>query len=280
MNNCVLISGNSALKLGTASYGDFRDCTFGNCVISGSRYGIAMYIKDGALVEGINFANISVDTSVDYVNKRTGASRTWIEYPLFLDLEKRSDDSALGRIRDVSFSDISICTKGRVLVGGPPGRPLENLRFHNLTMRVTGFEAVAGQHKPRGIARIRPAPRETDYSDVPAALIFAHIRGLDLRDIQVCWDTGGQVENRHALYAAQVEDFTLNGFAGASSGSKFAAIGLQATKHVFITAARPDAETKVLLGLSGISEEEVVLTGNDLSHVAKVMAPSVCYVRP
>jgi len=52
VTNNVLASDDSGIKLGTASYGDFRDCTFSNCVITGTRYGIAMYIKDGAVVEG------------------------------------------------------------------------------------------------------------------------------------------------------------------------------------------------------------------------------------
>jgi hypothetical protein len=155
VNNCVLIGDDSAVKFGTASYGDFRDCTFANCVISGSHYGIAMYIKDGGLVEGIRFSNFTIDTSIAFKNRQTGGSGHWIEYPIFLDLEQRGEDSAIGRIRDVSFSDISIRSKGRVLVGGLPDRPLENVSFCNLLMRVTGFEEVEHQHKPRGVGKIR-----------------------------------------------------------------------------------------------------------------------------
>ena len=278
VDNCVLVSDNSALKLGTASYGDFRDCTFANCVISGSRYGIAMYIKDGALVEGIRFSNITIDTSVGHYNERTGSTRQWIEYPIFLDLEKRTDESALSRIRDVSFSDISIRTKGRVLVGGLPERPLENLSFRNIVMRITGFEPVEAQHKPRGVARIRPAPREADYSTVPAALIFANARDIDLRDVRVIWDAPGPPQDRHAIYAGRVEGFSLNGFAGGPSGKRLAAIGLEKTRKVFISEARPDPGTAVFVGLSGVPPEEVVMAGNDLGKATKAMTNGGCYV--
>ena len=278
VNNCVLISDDSAIKFGTASWGDFRDCTFGNCVISGSHYGIAMYIKDGGLVEGIRFANIAIDTSIAFKNQRTGHKGSWIEYPIFLDLEKRGEDSALGRIRDVSFSDISIRTKGRVLVGGPPERPLENLSFRNVLMRVTGFENVENQHKPRGVARIRPSTRETDYAEVPSALIFDNIRGLDLRDVRVVWDTDAPPQNRHAIYASRVEDFSINGFAGGPAGTKLAAIGLEKAKRVFITAARPDPGMAVFVGLSGPMDQEVVLTGNDLRGGTKAVEPGACYM--
>jgi len=278
VDNCILISAQSAIKLGTASWGDFRDCTFGNCVISGSHYGLAMYIKDGALVEGIRFANITIDTSVAFKSRQTGRKESWIEYPIFLDLEQRGDGSALGRIRDVAFSDISIRSKGRILVGGPPDRPLENVSLHNVLMRVTGFEPVEKQHKPRGVARIRPSTPETDYSPAPSAMIFDNIRGLDLRDIRVVWDTPGPAQDRHAIYAARVENFSINGFAGGPAGTKLAAIGLEKAKHVFITAARPDPGTGVFVGVSGTAEQEVVLTGNDLSTGTKPVEVGAAYV--
>jgi len=278
VNNCVLISAQSAIKLGTASYGDFRDCTFGNCVISGSHYGIAMYIKDGGVVEGIRFSNFTIDTSIAFKNQQTGETAHWIEYPIFLDLEQRGEGSAIGRIRDLSFSDISIRSKGRVLVGGLPDRPLENVSFCDLLMRVTGFEEVEHQHKPRGVAKIRPAPRETDYSTAPAALIFDNIHGLSLRDVRVIWDTPPPAGDRHALYAGRVDDLSINGFAGGPSGTKLAAIGLEKTKRVFITAARPDPDTAVFIGTNGVPDNEIALVGNDLPPGTKAVSAGVSYV--
>jgi hypothetical protein len=263
VTNCVLISDDSAIKLGTASYGDFRDCTFSNCAITGTRYGIAMYIKDGALVEGIQFSNITIDTSVAHYNRQTKSTREWIEYPIFLDLEKRTDESILSRLRDVSFSDINIRTKGRVLVGGIPERPLENLSFRNITMRVTGFEPVEKQKKPRGVAKIRPSTPETDYSTVPAAMIFANVRGLNLRDIRVLWDTAAGAQDRHALYAGRVDDLAIEGFEGEAAGTKLAAIGLEQVTRAFVNAARP-----LTLGLYKTPEQELVLTGNKAKQSA------------
>jgi Glycosyl hydrolases family 28 len=278
VDNCILISDDSAIKLGTASWGDFRDCTFANCVITGTRYGIAMYIKDGGLVEGIRFANITIDTSVAFENARTGRTRSRSEYPIFLDLEQRGEGSALGRIRDVSFSDISIRGKGRVLVASVPQRPLENLSFHNILMRVTGFENVAKEHKPRGVGKIRESTPETDYGPAPAALVFANIHGLDLRDVRVIWDTTEAPQDRHVIYAGRVEDFSLNGFSGGPAGTKLAAIGLEKAKRIFITAARPDPGTAVLLGVSGVLNADFVLTGNDLPVGTKPVVTGDCYV--
>lgn len=278
VTNCVLVSDDSAIKFGTTSYGDFRNCTFSNCVIYGTRFGIAMFMKDGGLAEGISFSNIVIDTSVEFFNRQTNSRREWIEYPILLDLEKRTEESRQSRIRDVSFSDIQIRTKGRILVGGMPGQPLENLSFRNITMRVTGFEPVEKQRKPRGVAKIRPATRETDYSTAPAAMIFANVRGLNLRDVRVIWDTPALPENRHAIYAASVEDLTVAGFAGASAGSELAAIGLHKVRRAFITGCQAESRTRVFLGLHGTPEAEVVLNGNQLRGAARVRQTGAVYV--
>jgi hypothetical protein len=274
----VLTSDDSAIKFGTASYGDFRNCTFSNCVITGTHYGLTMYVKDGGLVEGVSFSNITIDTSITRFNQLTGANRQWTEYPIFLDLEKRTEDSRQSRIRDVSFSDIRILGKGRVLVGGMPAQPIENLSLRNVAVRVTGFEAVEKQRKPRGVAKIRPAGRDTDFSTAPAALIFANVRGLHLRDVRVLWDANGDAPDRHAIYAGGVENLTISGFEGAPAGGKLAAIGLERVRRAFVTQSRTAGAVSLFIGLSGTPESEVALGANDLPGVPRMMGTGSTYV--
>jgi hypothetical protein len=109
-------------------------------------------------------------------------------------------------------------------------------------------------------------------------MVFANARGVDLRDVRVIWDTLAPPQDRHAIYAGRVEDFSVNGFAGGPAGVKLAAIGLEKAKRVFISAARPDPGTAVLLGLSGVPEGEVVLAGNDLGKTTKATSTGVSYV--
>lgn len=113
---------------------------------------------------------------------------------------------------------------------------------------------------------------------MPAALVFANIHGLDLRDVRVIWDTQGAPQDRHAIYAGRVEDLSLNGFSGGPAGTKLAAIGLEKTKRVFITAARPDPGTAVLLGVTGVLNSDLVLTGNDLPNGTKAAVTGASYV--
>ncbi len=278
VNNCVLISAQSAVKLGTASYGDFRDCVFANCVIAGSHYGITMYIKDGGLAEGIRFSNFTIDTSIAIKNQRTGTVSQWTEYPIFLDLECRGEDSATGAVRDITFSDISIRGKGRVLVGGLPARPMENLTFCNILQRLTGYEEIAHQHKPRGVGKIRPTTPETDYANTPSAMIFDNIHGLTLRNIQVIWDTSDPPQDRQAIYAARVEDLMIDAFTGAPSGSKYAAIGLERASGVTITASRPAPSTTIFVSTSNVPTTDLTLTGNFLAPSTRPIAEGFSYI--
>ncbi|MEK7405560.1 MAG: glycosyl hydrolase family 28 protein [Acidobacteriota bacterium] len=272
VTNCTLVSDDAALKLGTESHGDFRHCLFSNCVISASRVGIAFYAKDGGTFEGISFSNITIDTRITH--------RESVVWPIFIDLEKRNEDWRQSRIRDVSFSDIVIHSKGRVLVGGMPDHPLENITFRNILMRVTGFEQVEKVAKPRGSSRVRPAGREIDYASVPAAFIFANVRGLNLRGIRVIWDTAAPPQERHAIYAARVEDLRIAEFSGrqAAPEGKLAVIGLDATKNVFITGSRAEAGAGVFVGLRGVGKDDVVLAGNDLKRARREVKQGATHV--
>jgi hypothetical protein len=109
-------------------------------------------------------------------------------------------------------------------------------------------------------------------------MIFANIHGLDLRDVRGIWDSEEASEDRHAIYAGRVEDLSINGFSGGPAGTKLAAIGLEKTKRVFITAARPDPGTAVFLGVSGVPSEELALTGYDLPTGTKLVQAGVSYV--
>jgi hypothetical protein len=221
VTNCVLVSAASALKLGTESHGDFRHCLFSNCVIRDSRTGIALFAKDGGLMEGVRFSNIVMTTQ-----------RKWgqgVEWPIVLDIEKRTAESRLSRIRDVSFSDITIHTQGRVLAAGMPESAIERLSFRNVHMRVTGYEKVEGVRKPRG-GRVS-APAVNDYGSTPAALIFAHIRGLSVENLDLDWPDG-PAEKRHAIFGDRLDGASFARIRAAASSAGMPAVHIIDSKNV------------------------------------------------
>ncbi len=47
-------------------------------------------------------------------------------FPIFMDIEKRHEDSPIGPIRDIVFRDILIHNGSRILIQGMPKSPIEN----------------------------------------------------------------------------------------------------------------------------------------------------------
>ncbi len=200
VTNCVLLSAASALKLGTESWGDFRHCVFSNCVIRQARTGIALLAKDGGSMEDVRFENITMQTQPKWGKG--------VEWPIEIDIERRNEKSKLSHIRDVSLSDISMVTKGRVLIEGMPESLIDTLSMRNVIMRITGYEAVKNAHKNRGgNGGLKDA---VDFGSVPSALILANARDVDLSDIRVIWPEG-KPEDRTGLFSHNVSGLTTSG---------------------------------------------------------------------
>jgi hypothetical protein len=223
VTNCVLVSAASALKLGTESHGDFRHCVFSNCVIRDSRTGIALLAKDGGTMEDIRFQNIVMTT-----RPKWGQG---VEWPIVVDIEKRTEKSRLSHIRDVSFSDIGVYTKGRVLVEGTPESPIERLSFRNITMVMNGYEQIKGVKKMRGGSHT-VAEGMPDYGATTSALIFAFVKGLRLDGISTAWPSGGEIPQRSALYGDRLEDVLITGFHGTASKEGVRAARIENSKAV------------------------------------------------
>jgi hypothetical protein len=223
--NSVLVSAASALKLGTESFADFRHCAFSNCIIRDSRTGIALLAKDGGAMEDIRFSNIEMTTLPKWGQG--------VEWPIEIDIDRRTTSSRLSRIRDVSFNGITIYTKGRVLVEGTPESLIERVSFRDVLMRMGGYEKIDRVRKMTG-GTAAPAAGLPDYGPTPAAMIFAYVRGLMLDGIVTVWpsDAAAPAPDRAALFGDHLEDVLIAGFHGTASLPGARAIRIQDSKDV------------------------------------------------
>ena len=273
VTNTVLMSDDAALKLGTESYGDFRHIRVSNCIIRKSAEGVAIYGKDGANFEDVTFSGLSIETSS--IEKR----RT---YPIYIDLDRRTPESRQSRISNLVFSDITVETKGRVLLTGMAEQPLENLVFRDFIMRITGFESLERASQPMGAGGLKPVSQRINRGPTPAAFAAANVRGLTLDNVHIDWEppAGEPAPERHALYLAGVARLTIRGFEGrpAVANGKLATIGLDRVTDVFITGSKAGKGTGVFVGRLGVTSREIALAGNDLRHAAKDMAEGAVYI--
>lgn len=275
VTNNVLMSDDAALKLGTESYGDFLHIRVSNCVVRKSAEGVAIYAKDGGTFEDVNFSGLSIETSS--ISKR----RT---YPIYIDLDRRTPESRQSRIRNIVFSDITVETKGRILLTGMAEQPLEALVFRNLLMRITGFEPLERASQPLGAGSVRPVAQRINRGPMPAAFVADNVSGLTLDGCHIEWNPPADEAppERHALYLTEVAHLAIKGFEGrpAVANGKLAAIGLDRATDVFITDSKPEEGTAVFVGRKGGTPADVMFSGNDLRHAGKEMVEGAVYMTP
>lgn len=178
VTNCTLETTCCAVKIGTESFGDFRHLHFSNCTIRNTARGIGIYVKDGATVEQVTFSGISFEVIRDDTARDI--------FPIFMDIEKRTADSRVGKIRDVTMRDIHIRANCGILIQGMPSSPIENLTMQNVVVRVENPQDYSSRTKSRGGKRSGPGDeRDTLHARQPAYLTLAHVKGLVLDNIDV-----------------------------------------------------------------------------------------------
>ncbi len=205
VSDCVLISDDAAIKFGTGSKYPIRNCQFSNINISGTRYGIAFFMTQGGIYEHCQFSNILIETG----------SRHKTEYPVYIDIDKRSAGQALGTIRDIDFSNIKIITRGNILIGGQAGHPITGIRFDGLTMALTELtDLTAVSKKPRGNKSFPTLPGMADFSAVPAHFTLGYVTDVVLKDIRISHQFDDSPNQRHFFHfqeakAVQLSDLQL-----------------------------------------------------------------------
>jgi hypothetical protein len=139
INNCILRSSCAAIKLGTESWYDFRHITISNCVVHQSTRAVQIFSFDGGTVEDVAVSNLVADT-----NSGINMNR-----PIHIDLCRRRvnrladvppEAVRLGRIRRVTFSNITLRTDGRVLLTAADGAMLEQITLRDITVHMPWIE--------------------------------------------------------------------------------------------------------------------------------------------
>jgi polygalacturonase len=270
ITNCTLETTCTALKLGTESYGNIRHCTFSNCTIRNSRIGIGIFMKDGGTMEGVSFSNMTIETKAD----RPGPHEWPFEWPIFIDLERRSETSKKGFIRDVMFDHLMILTKGRCLMQGMTSHPLERLTLDNVTVRIAGFQKLSDVVKPRAGKIFWDDPEAGLQRQAPAHIVFSNVRGLRLRDVEVTVEAEEKAEERSAIFGDALAEVEISGFRGMQSvpDGDLPAMDLHNCRNVLICGCRASAGTGTFLRLNGTGTSGITMMGNDLSSAGEAVS--------
>jgi hypothetical protein len=210
-----LESDDSAFKFGTGSRFPITHVRFSDSVIARSRIGIALFMKDGSEYGDFTASGIDISTS----------SRHATDYAVFVDVDRRTPDSPLGRIRDVTLRDLRIRTRGNLLIAGHPAAPLERVRLEGIDLEVAAapVDLASLSGKPRGNALLSPLPDSADYSRTDAHVTIAHVRDLAIVDMSLRGATAAASGARHAAWFRDVAGLRVRGMrTDARSGGRAA----------------------------------------------------------
>ena len=162
VNSCVLTSSSTPMVIGTETHADIRHVLFSNIIVRNSNRVFGINVQDGAEVSEVRFTNVTFETSRRHWNWWGSA-----EVMKFV-LKKRTPQSRLGRIHDITVEGAQGTARGTSLVAGHAERKLENITIADLRVRM--------------LAENLPDRRATH------ALVFQDIGGLTLRNVAVSWD--------------------------------------------------------------------------------------------
>jgi polygalacturonase len=175
VTNCTIQSDDAAIKCGTGSKDTIQHCVFSNIVIRNTRYGLALFMQEGGVYRYLLFNNISIQTG----------GRNKNHYPVFVDVDRKRAGEKLGRIENISFSNLQIETRGNILIAGQPSAPLRHISLHNISMRVRDCHDLSKQKKPRGNKNTPVFADTKDLANVNAHVVIAYVDGLYGNGVQV-----------------------------------------------------------------------------------------------
>ncbi len=262
VTNCQLATACNCFKLGTESGGDFKYITVSNCVMFPFKgkhpiSGIALESVDGANISGVAVSNISMKD---------------VETPIFLRLGNRGRDMETptpGSLRNVLISNVVAEGATRACsITGIPDHPVEGVTLSDIRLAFQGGGRQEDLHAevPELPARY---PEADMFPTLPAyGLYCRHAADVTLRNFQLLTT---QEDPRHPLYCEDVTGLDIDGLSAPAASGGAAMIGLRDVREALIRGCRVPAGVDTFLSLAGKQSREISLSGNDLTHAARMV---------
>jgi hypothetical protein len=198
VSNSILSSSSTAMVIGTETYADIRHVLFSNIVVRNSNRAFGINVQDGGTVSDVRFQNVTFELNRRHWN-------WWGSAEVFkFVLKKRTPESPLGRIENITIDGAQGTARGTSLIAGHLDRPLKNITIDGLRVKM--------------LAENQPDKRATH------ALVIERVQGLALRDINVDWDDqSAEPSWGSALVLRDIDGLEMDGFRG-RAGSQDASV--------------------------------------------------------
>jgi len=263
VTNCVLITTETALKIGSETRGEFRNIVFSNCAIRDAGCGIGLWMRDGGLIDGWTVSNVSM-TLTD-----GGQPIYMSSYPrsrLPGDTPPPPEETPPGTVRNVTIAHVTAEGDGAIFIGGQEEKYLEGITLEDIRITMRG-------RRDKPLHADPPYPFKVwGHRHSPYDIFCRYVDGLKIRDVELRWAEPEKPAWGSAIRCRHVRGLEIDGFAGRQAkGSGAPAIRLADTKGAFIHGcwAPPGTDTFVALEAG---TENVSLMNNDLAGARRAVA--------
>ncbi|KAK9290900.1 hypothetical protein L1049_009079 [Liquidambar formosana] len=175
VTNCWIRTKSSAIKLGSASWFNYKGLLFDNITIVNSHRGLGLQIRDGGNVSDVTFSNINISTRY-YHPSWWGRAE-----PIYVTTCPRDSNSKAGSISNILFINITATSENGVFLSGSKGGVLRNLRFINMNFTYRRWTNYTG-----GLVDYRPGCQGL-VNHSTAGIIMEHIDGLEVENMKMRW---------------------------------------------------------------------------------------------
>lgn len=228
VTNCIIASNCNPIKLGTASWGGFRNVTISNCVIRRTTEsniwdwsreyrhiapktntglsGIAVECVDGGIIENVNCNNITMEGIIT---------------PIFVCLNHRRMNFHTGKsgtIRNLQFSNITAIAEGIIptLIAGTPTGRISDIVLRDIIVEHAGGEQEMTEPVPENLKGY-PENRMYGRKNPAGGLYIRHADNIIVENYQV---RQRKQDARPAIYMDDVTNVQVENLKSTGSTAK------------------------------------------------------------
>ncbi len=176
IQNCILYSHDSAIKIGTETHGDIRGIVISDCIVRDCSRGIGIWVRDGATVEDVMIHHItgSVRKYADAI-RENGPSRWWGNgEPLFMSATYRRSVSGAtekasrkpGCIRNITADHIRMKAENALFIAGEPEAVISDVTIADVNIRMCQQGTQIADSFDE-----QPSLRDVYYHQIPAVYL-------------------------------------------------------------------------------------------------------------
>ncbi len=192
ITNCTLESSSAGIKIEAEGPYPIRSAVVSNCTIVRSNRGISLLNRDGAAVEDLLFADMTIETKMRPM-MWWGSGE-----PIALSSVPRAVGGPARPVRGVQFVNMQCRSESGVYLRGSKDVPLRDISLRGIDLKITKTTPIEG-----GFYDMRPGdafgPSGLDRRPT-AGLFAADVSGLQLSGVDVRWG-----DNAPSYYGAAIE---------------------------------------------------------------------------